>query len=135
MTTRRRWPRFRALGLVLAAALCGCGSSMSVDTSWSPDNERIVYAAENGLYLYDMATKQPRELPLGEGGAFAFAPSWSPNGRAIAFFSVTATPNRGGRVELRTVNPDSGPDAHARFRYLAHADRRRGDQSREEPKG
>lgn len=67
------------------------------EVRWAPDSRRLVFSSDRGgathLYLYDFATRT--EAPLTTGTGPDNTPTWSPDGRSIAFL-------RGGR-ELRVV--------------------------------
>ena len=71
---------------------------------WSPDGSRIVFAAESGLgawavYAVDADGSDRRRIsPLDE---WAFAPSWSPNGRTISFTQSIAD-----GAQIFVVRPD-----------------------------
>jgi Tol biopolymer transport system component len=63
----------------------------------SPDGRRVVYAADDHLWIHDLDELEPRRL---EGTAGARAPFWSPDGESLAF---------GRGAELRRIEVDGGP--------------------------
>ena len=73
-------------------------------SSWnwspSPDGKQVVFEARGGLWVLSEGTKPPFQLPHLQGTAQRY-PSWSPDGRSIAFFSDTT-----GEYELYTVASD-----------------------------
>src|SRR5207302_4998871 len=53
---------------------------------WSPDSRRFVYAAETGHGdIWTANADGTRRRRLTGSSAYDFAPTWSPNGRYIAF--------------------------------------------------
>ncbi len=48
----------------------------------SPDGRRIAYVAEDSLWIRDLDTLEPRQVP---GSASAHAPFWSPDGESLAY--------------------------------------------------
>ncbi len=68
----------------------------------SPDGKRILFSALNSLFLADLPSGQTRKL---ETVPNAFHPSWSPDGRQMAF--VTWTPLEGGAIWLQPVEGDA----------------------------
>jgi len=54
---------------------------MSGRIAWSPSGDRIVYERDGKILVLDLASKQSKQLAAG------FDPSWSPDGRWIAFRS------------------------------------------------
>src|SRR5204862_6458467 len=53
----------------------------------SPDGTRLVYVANNQLYLRSMSDLEARPIPGTQQTATPFAPVFSPDGQSIAFFS------------------------------------------------
>lgn len=57
--------------------------------SWSPDGTRIAFSGTQGgmtdLYIYDLETKETRQLTHDKYGDFQ--PDWSPDGKTLAFSS------------------------------------------------
>ncbi len=77
----------------------------------SPDGERVVYAVNkinaeddkeySTIYLHDIASGKTRQMT--NGAAVDGLPSWSPDGRSIAFSS-----DRGGKAQLYLLPVDGG---------------------------
>ena len=65
--------------------------------SWSPDNQRIVFAAKAGkgdvLHIIDVQKKNTEKINIDLDGVFSAA--WSPNGNDIAFIG-----NKGGASDI-----------------------------------
>jgi Tol biopolymer transport system component/imidazolonepropionase-like amidohydrolase len=59
----------------------------------SPDGKRVAFSAFNKLYVMDLPTGTPRRLTNQTTGEFM--PSWSPDGRTIAFVTWS---NLGGHI-------------------------------------
>jgi tricorn protease len=86
---------FAAHGEVFAASARDGGRAQRVTNSsgqesqiaWAPDSRRVVYVSDRDrgyhLYLYDFGTNTETRITAEEAGDGA--PSWSPNGKLIAF--------------------------------------------------
>jgi Tol biopolymer transport system component len=69
--------------------------------SVSPDQRRVAYSALGKLYVKDLPHGTPRRVTRG-GADFELYPSWSPDGRTLAY----ATWNDSTYGAIRTVRPD-----------------------------
>ena len=76
-------------------------SAAPYNPAWSPDGNRIAYAACNasdknvcGIIVYDLSTKESKMITTDGGGA----PQWSPRGDKIVY--------RAGNPNIFVVNPD-----------------------------
>jgi hypothetical protein len=76
--------------------------------SWSPDGRWILTDnATGGIYAVHPDGSGRHEIPVGAGSsAFAFEPSWAPDGKRIVFAMFTAQAPGSGRESLYTANPD-----------------------------
>ena len=87
----------------------------------SPDGRQVVYESLGKLWLRPTAGGEPRRLTRGSDDSFEAWPSWSRDGRSIAFVSwddqdlarVQIVSGRGGSP--RTVTSDPGHYANPRF--------------------
>ena len=72
---------------------------------WSSDGAKIAFHQQTGddttwnIFIMDIAGKNVRQVTSGE--YFNLMPSWSPNGKLLAFFS-----NRSGNFEIYTIKID-----------------------------
>jgi len=83
------------------------------ELSWSPDGQRVVFAADNGLYVANVVSGLLRRIDLRaaeraalDGPGAGTTATWSPSGSSIA---VAA------RNELYTVSPDGSGVARIAF--------------------
>ncbi len=75
----------------------------------SPDGKRLVFNALNKLYIMDLPAGKPRRLtnsPMGE-----FMPTWSPDGRYIAYVTWSTA---GGHIYRMTADGNSQPEQLSR---------------------
>jgi Tol biopolymer transport system component len=92
------------------------------DPAWSPDGKQIVFSSGDGqnpwsrdalAQLWVVASNGVGEIRQLTREGDAVQPSWSPGGRRIAFWGLSA----GGQRDIRTIPADSGgsaPNAEAR---------------------
>jgi len=75
------------------------------DVSWSPDGHSILFDAGDRIYTIGADGRNLRQLVSGPPNSGPGAPSWSPNGRRILYFS---TPRAAGGygAEVWTVKPN-----------------------------
>ena len=85
----------------------------------SPDKRRVAFVAVGKLWLMDLPNGRPQPLTAGMSGAVQLTPSWSPDGRQIAFatwddsarghvWTVAATAN----ATPRKITTDGGEYLH-----------------------
>ncbi|MGD9590573.1 MAG: amidohydrolase family protein [Pyrinomonadaceae bacterium] len=67
----------------------------------SPDGKRVVFTAFSKLYVMDLPSGTPRRLTNGADGEFM--PTWSPDGRSIAYVTWS---RQGGQI--MSVSSDGG---------------------------
>ncbi|HMQ05303.1 MAG TPA: amidohydrolase family protein [Pyrinomonadaceae bacterium] len=67
----------------------------------SPDGKRVVFTAFSKLYMMDLPSGTPRRVTASTEGEFM--PTWSPDGRSIAYVTWT---RQGGQI--MSVSPDGG---------------------------
>jgi Tol biopolymer transport system component len=76
--------------------------------SWSPDGQWILTDnSRGGLYVVHPDGSGRHQIPLAVGSrAFAFTPSWSPDGKQIIFALFTAKGPGSGQEAIYTANAD-----------------------------
>jgi len=85
--------------------------------SWSPTGDKVVFSADRregrgtALWLIDVGTKRLRRLTVPRPGAWFCRdrfPTWSPNGKRIAFASNrhVASGDQAGDYDIYAINPD-----------------------------
>lgn len=73
----------------------------------SPDGSRLAFQAAGRVWVMDLPDGEPRPLTPDDFGYAEFAPSWSPDGSAIAFTTLSEA-NR-GHVWAAAPTPGSTP--------------------------
>ena len=75
----------------------------------SPDGKRVVFTAFSKLYVMDLAGGSPKRLTTGNDGEFM--PTWSPDGRNVAFVTwsskgghIFSVPAEGGNARQLTTS-------------------------------
>jgi Tol biopolymer transport system component len=115
----------------LTGASCKSSCVANEEPAWSPDGKRIAFVRTTGqppparprsvgIFVMDADGSHVRQLTQ-RTGAFRTedrAPSWSPDGKRIAFMSANATYRPAGASTIYVINAD-GTHAKA-VRALAH---------------
>jgi Tol biopolymer transport system component len=89
-------------------------------TRWqtgSPDGSRLAFTAAGRIWVMDLPDGRPRRLTSDSGAVFEYAPSWSPDGRRIAYATVDET----GGGHVMSIPADGGhsrDEAQPRGRHL-----------------
>src|SRR2546421_8494766 len=94
------------------------------DPSWSPDGKRIAFTSNrvedrdrwryfgSDLYVLTIHNQKAGELRcLTDSTRSCYAPSWSPDGKTIAFFAAPKLASA-NHVELFTIDADRGGEPH-----------------------
>jgi len=115
----------------LTAASCKASCVANEEPAWSPDGKRIAFVRSIGapaparpravgIFVMDANGSHVRQLTQ-RTGVFRTedrAPSWSPNGKQIAFMSANTTYQPAGAATIYVINADG---THPRaVRSLAH---------------
>lgn len=115
----------------LTRASCGASCLANEEPAWSPDGKRIAFVRSLGrpaparpravgIFVMDANGAHVRQLTQ-RSGTFRTedrAPTWSPDGKRIAFMSANTTFRPAGASTLYVINADG---THARVvRTLAH---------------
>jgi dipeptidyl aminopeptidase/acylaminoacyl peptidase len=61
------------------------GCNIASDLEWSPDGSRIAYACPNRIFVFNRRLTQRREVWGGPGAGHLSSPTWSAEGRFLAF--------------------------------------------------
>ena len=83
------------------------------DPEPSPDGKQLAFSALTKLYLMDLPGGKPRQLSAGD--AREFHPSWSPDGKSLAYVSWSP---EGGHIWKRPGDGRASRAAHAGRRVL-----------------
>jgi len=78
--------RWLAVGSVAAAVVLLSGCVPTTETFWSPDGSAVAYQSDGQLYLYDVVTKESREVNTGDMSVGPLA--WSPDASRIAAYGT-----------------------------------------------
>ena len=76
-------------------------SRLLMNPALSPDGKHLAFTAFNALHVFDLATGQTTQIT--DDDLPAFQPTWSPNGREIAYVSWAA-----GEGHLRKIGREGG---------------------------
>src|SRR5438093_5541920 len=82
-----------AITALLIPLLAGCRS-----TFWSPDGKSLALDVGGKLRLFDLATKQFRALDA--GGRYVVNPTFSPDGKTLAYYGITSKGGKPQGVDL-----------------------------------
>lgn len=91
---------------------------------WSPDNSKFAYiltgspSAPQVLRVKSLATDQNRDLDSSDAGGGLSSPTWSPDGKKIAYVRMTA--NKQVWI-IRSVSYDQPPDPSERIKDIRYS--------------
>jgi dipeptidyl aminopeptidase/acylaminoacyl peptidase len=97
LTTGRQWH----------AAPKQVGCNVAYDLEWAPDGSRIAYACPNRIFVFDRRLTQRRELWDAPGSGRLSSPTWSADGRLLAF-ATRIGDNRTGRSSVYVLDLAAG---------------------------
>jgi len=93
-----------ALGGVPKLLVAAPAPDTAADLAWAPDGKRFVYRQADSLYVRATDGGPPRKLV---GGHEVFAPSWSPDGRWVAYVAGNPLFLYGYRSQLGNLAPSA----------------------------
>jgi dipeptidyl aminopeptidase/acylaminoacyl peptidase len=95
----------KGVWIISASALSGQRIADGWAPKWSPDGERIAYLNDNGVWVYDIRSRETREILFREDHPYQDLGddiAWSPDGKQLALLG-----NQRERSEL-VILPDRG---------------------------
>ena len=83
------------------------GCNIASDLEWAPDGSQIAYACPNRIFVFDRLLRERHELWGGAGAGRLSSPTWSADGRFLAFASRIGD-LRTGRSSVYVLNLAAG---------------------------